>query len=425
MKILRQVWQSVRHNPLFSAIYVFGTALAIASATIFALLLYTKGAEVYPEYSRSRTVYVASVGVYEKTNDGYTQGLLSYPAVEHFIRPLHDLDVLTMILRSYGRNSVQSPFPDRMDTEVAPVYTDTEFFKIFSLDFLAGRPFSEEEFESGSPVAVISERLAEEVFGTEDYASLIGRDISLNNSKNRICGIYREGSPAHTASYTRIAIPYKSVDGWQKEWSNRPFVGNFEVVALTSDPEGAKKELRTLAERYNESQDKYTVRFFNQPATHSDISFTEKYEAIMNPVNLSQKILGTLGLLLVLLLVPALNMSGMISGQMERRMAEIAVRKSFGATRGRLLRDLLTENLVMTLAGGIWGYVLAIVMMQLGLATVFLERAEGSPAVSLTDDTAFAPAIFAFCFLVCCLLNVMSALIPAWRSLRKPIAESL
>ena len=63
--------------------------------------------------------------------------------------------------------------------------------------------------------------------------------------------------------------------------------------------------------------------------------------------------------LLVLLIIPAINISGMIGGQMDRRLAEIGVRRSFGATRGHLTRQVMFENLILTLFGGIIGFAIA------------------------------------------------------------------
>ena len=129
-------------------------------------------------------------------------------------------------------------------------------------------------------------------------------------------------------------------------------------------------------------------------------------------------------MLAVLLLVPALNLSGMISGQMENRLAEMGVRKSFGATRRPLLGLVLAENLVLTLAGGIIGYAFAWILFNLGVADIITEVEYGQETV-FTAETVFSPIIFAFTFAVCCLLNVFSAFIPAYRSLGAPIVKSL
>ena len=61
----------------------------------------------------------------------------------------------------------------------------------------------------------------------------------------------------------------------------------------------------------------------------------------------------------ILLFVPAVNLSGMTLSRMRRRMAEIGVRKAFGATGGELIRQVFFENLVLTLLAGIVGLALS------------------------------------------------------------------
>lgn len=61
----------------------------------------------------------------------------------------------------------------------------------------------------------------------------------------------------------------------------------------------------------------------------------------------------------ILLLVPAVNLSGMTLSRMRRRMAEIGVRKAFGATGGELIRQVFFENFVLTLLAGVVGLALS------------------------------------------------------------------
>ena len=134
-------------------------------------------------------------------------------------------------------------------------------------------------------------------------------------------------------------------------------------------------------------------------------------------------------MLLVLLVVPALNLSGLISSRMEMRSSELGVRRSFGATKPRLLGQVLWENLFLTLAGGVVG--LLIVWFSLwatsgSLLTIMNEEVDSvATSSALTSGILFAPAVFATVFLLCVVLNLLSALIPAWFSIRKQITNCL
>ena len=135
-------------------------------------------------------------------------------------------------------------------------------------------------------------------------------------------------------------------------------------------------------------------------------------------------------LMLLLLLLPAINLSGMVSNQMEARVAEMGIRKAFGAKKRVLLNEVIQENLVLTLCGGVAGYLLSwLFITAVRNSTLFLSMfgREDDPvnSVSLQLDMFFTPTLFLIAFVCCAVLNLMAALIPAWTSLKKPIVESL
>jgi putative ABC transport system permease protein len=146
--------------------------------------------------------------------------------------------------------------------------------------------------------------------------------------------------------------------------------------------------------------------------------------------NTFQMLLAAALFILLLLLLPAINLSGMVSNQMEARVAEMGIRKAFGAKKRVLLNEVIQENLVLTLCGGVVGYLLSwLFITAVRNSTLFLSMfgREYDPvnSVSLQLDMFFTPTLFLIAFVCCAVLNLMAALIPAWKSLKKPIVESL
>ena len=135
------------------------------------------------------------------------------------------------------------------------------------------------------------------------------------------------------------------------------------------------------------------------------------------------------GLVLVFLLVPALNLSGMIAGRMEDRLMEMGVYKAFGATRGYLLRQVLNENLILTLMGGLAGLFLSWALLAWGKDWVFrffsIDYYLDNSDILVTVEMLFSPWIFLSAFLICVVLNLASALLPVWHALRAEIVYSL
>lgn len=136
---------------------------------------------------------------------------------------------------------------------------------------------------------------------------------------------------------------------------------------------------------------------------------------------------------LVLLIIPSINISGMIGSQMERRLAEIGIRRSFGATRRELTRQVMFENFVLTLVGGIIGLVVAWLIvvscrqwiLYLIMITWVVDNIGVATDIELTGEMLFAPAIFIVMLFICLVLNLLSAYIPVTLSLRRPVVSSI
>jgi putative ABC transport system permease protein len=130
----------------------------------------------------------------------------------------------------------------------------------------------------------------------------------------------------------------------------------------------------------------------------------------------------------VLLLVPALNLSGLVAARMKRRLPEMGVRKAFGAKKRELMHQIISENLVLTLCGGLVGLVITWLLLYVFRSWAFfalgnLPSQTVEPLVQ--GEMLFSPLIFLIAFLVCAVVNLMATMIPAWLSLRNPIVESM
>ena len=114
---------------------------------------------------------------------------------------------------------------------------------------------------------------------------------------------------------------------------------------------------------------------------------------------------------------------------MDSRISELGIRKAYGATRRRLLEQVLCENLLLTLLGGLVGLVFSYLIVWTAsdwILTLFdKDINDTSLSTSFTAEMLFNPAVFGIALAVCVVLNVVSALVPALYALRHPIMESL
>lgn len=117
-------------------------------------------------------------------------------------------------------------------------------------------------------------------------------------------------------------------------------------------------------------------------------------------------------ILLLLLLVPAINLSGLSLSRIKKRMEEIGIRKAFGAKRHIILIQVLFENLITSLIGGIIGLILSYIVIFNMRRWMLGIPADGP----IPFNTLISlPVILAICF-TCILLNLISAGLPAWRA---------
>lgn len=427
----KQTWEMVRQNKLFTSLYVAGTALALAVTSIMAVVYYVKIAPVYPEVNRNRICYVSSASFkYEKMNATNTWAF-SYKAIREWFYTLNNAEAVSAEYSpSWRRNDYVQPFDASGDFPVMKKLTDPAFFRIYQFRFIEGKPFTEADLASGIKTAVITDALARRIFGTDQ--GCVGKEFKLNYVDYRISGVVKSASYLTDNSFAQVYLPYSTESGYEKSRSdNIDYYGAYTVTILTASAaqEAAlREEIGDLVHRYNTSGAVWKLNIDGYPVTHLQKVFQEPGQ---DEFSWWKVVRQYFIIILVLLLVPALNLSGMIAGRMDGRLSEMGIRKSFGASRSELLGQVVGENLILTLSGGLVGLTLAWLALYVFRSWIFMlfEESPEIPiegvTVEVSGEMLFSPLVFGVALLLCVLLNLLSALIPAWNSLRKPIISSL
>lgn len=429
----KQALALFRQNRLFSTLYIAGTGLAIAMTVVMALVYYVKLAPVYPEENRANTLYLTNASFHSDKEKMTYQSGLSYQALQEWMYPLKNVVEVSAIV-DYGMETPAYIQPADLsgDFSVALKLVDPAFFRIYSFRFLEGNPFTDSDLASGIHTAVISDYLARRLFGTAE--NVVGRSFSLDYVNYRVCGVVRSASYLTPQSYAQVYLPYSVAEDYKIPATGQfPYCGNFSVTFLVKDEvqaDALRAEIGDLTRRLNlQNKDQWQLELWKQPTSHW-LSVFQSYpsDASFSPWKTAGYLIVVV---LVLLLVPALNLSGLIASRMESRLPEMGVRKSFGAGRSVLLSQVMWENFFLTLAGGLLGLILAWITVYLGREWIFVLLDQWPEAVPqgvdayVSGEMLFAPAVFVIAFLLCLLLNLLSALLPAWMSLRKPIVYSL
>ena len=440
MKILlyvRQALALIKEDKQFSFIYIAGTAVAIASAMVVALVLHIRMGNIYPEVNRDRTIYVGSNFT---RSDGEYIGFSGYSpqAVEEMFSKLECAEVVSAVIGpEYVFHFTACKEIGQQEVSVSPKFTDPNFFRLYEFKFVEGKSYNEKNLKNADRCVVITDALARKLYGTTQ--GVVGQSMQLDYLPYRVVGVVKEVSPLLKDSSADIYMPYTVEDQWARLQDDRVgYVGSLEVRVLLKKGytrEMLMDELEPYKAKYLSMLKSTTKEDWNwyiqvRPHWRKVLNYfgEEVNDASMTDLlaNLSIPAL----FMLLLLLLPAINLSGMVSNQMEARVAEMGIRKAFGAKKRVLLNEVIQENLVLTLCGGIVGYLLSwlfIAAVHNSAVFLLLFDREEDPVenVSLQLDMFFTPTLFLIAFVCCAVLNLMAALIPAWTSLKKPIVESL
>ncbi len=447
---LRHAFALIREDKLFSAIYIAGTAVAIASAMVIAIVFNMLLADIPPESNRSRTLYVYSRFIpADKADDIPYHQAHSSVALDSCYRRMACVEAATGIIPAYQNNYTiegeeQLGQGQYEVPKVSAIATDYDFFRFYDLDFIDGRPFSKNESDDGERVCVITDKVAERT-GTST-----GATIRVNGKPFRVVGVVKAVSAFLEEATADIYLPYM-VEGMNlypnirnalrhgDNYVDVTYDGNLNVQIMLRKGFTLKDfnaELEPLRQQYSSvisSQLGEKVEWVVNARTHffHKINFFRPNGADDQGLAMEAKNLMPPAILMLLFLfLPAINLSGMVSNRMEARRAEMGIRKAFGAKRRTLLNEVISENLVLTLLGGIVGWVLsALFVSAISDNKIFLQMFVSADqsvvGTGMQFQMFFTPTLFLIVFVCCVLLNLMAALIPAWHSLRKPIVESL
>lgn len=410
----KQALQMLKENPLVNTISILGTALSIAMILVIVLVFQINNANYAPESHRDRMLYVQMTQAFCEERGQRNNGNMSGEVLKECFYTLQLPEAVSGL--TFSDKPVSLP-GKRLFDEYKIIYTDAGFWKIFDFRFLKGSPFSETDFLSGIPRAVVSEKVARKLFGTIE---VIGETIQFDYMDYTICGVVKTVSVAARSAFSDIWVPYTSKPGISDfNASYEGISGPFQTVILArkkSDREAIKAELESQTARYNTMKQECKVSFPNNPFTQLDLAMGS---GGIGKVSVKDYLLSTGSTILFLLLIPAINLTGIVQSSVQRRRSEMGLRKAFGARKSTLMNQVLFENLVITSIGGIIG---------LGLSFIFIYLSRSfmlSEGMTLTAEMLFKPGLFLAVLVFAFLLNLFSAGLPALSITRQQIAESL
>jgi len=428
MRHIRQALAMMREEKLFSAIYICGTALAIAFTMLIAGVYYVKTANIAPEVNRSKTYYLEYVYGGKKdippadmTQDDYKNLFLKMKTPE----------CVTAEISTWTMGDWYMKLADGIhDRSVVIKLTEPNYFRFFQFHFTEGAPFTQDDFDNERRMVVITEEIREQLFGKGERG--VGKTVRVENRDYHICGVVETPSMLAEECCADIWFPYSADCLLSDRGINYHTQGLSLSFSVAPNKFNAfKQEMREVEARYNAMHKETDLDMLdNLDSYYNNVwrSTAEMFNTYASQKNWEWYVVVAI---FMLLFVPALNLSGMVVSRMERRLPEMAIRKAFGAKQRTLLWQVMMENLTLTLIGGFIGLFLAWLALYAWRDWVFYmffsftNHGLYGRVPILQGEMFFAPTIFLIGLLICCILNLLAATLPAWLSLRKPIVESM
>jgi putative ABC transport system permease protein len=388
---LRYGWRVLRKAPAFALVAVLTLALGIGANTAI--------------FSVVNAVLLRPLAVSDPVRLVYLQeewrDMFPGFAVGNFAEVKKQNASFADLCASHngGFNLETQDVPERVDGE----YVTSSYFSTFGVQPIAGRVFTPDEDQPGHPrVALVSERLWRTRLRAD--LSIVGRQIRINGVPTTIVGVMAKSFDpllSNTALWIPAAFTPAEIVDFDNHYLN--VVGRLRPgIALTQ----AQSELRVIAERLA----------VEHPIDNKDRGFQARSltTALLGDQRLSLRmILAAVGFLL---LIVCANIANLQLARARTRQKEIALRAALGASPNRIVRQLLAENVVLGLAGGVVGVLFA-------YWAVDWIVAHGPAEMPRLDQSRLDASTLVFASAIALLSSFLFGLAPAVRSGSAKLSE--
>ncbi len=403
---LRYGWRILVKKPTFTIVAVLTLALGVgANTAIFSIVNAVLLRSLpYRDPDRLVRVYFNEPGL------GLRDVRFSKPEMDDLLTRTDALEDVTPIFEG-SENLTGVKQPERVEG----VNTSFTYFSMLGVTAQIGRLYGPQDFVPGvAPVVVISDGLWRRAYGADP--NVIGRTIRIDNDPLTIIGVLPRGfrHPGPTTSGDAEVFAAFGFVG-------APFPPPLRGTRIFPNGIGRLKPGVTL----KQAQERLTVmaaqlrRDFPAdyaPQAQWTIEIQPLQETLVGQVR--PMLLVVLGAVILIVFIVSLNIATLLLARASGRQQEMAVRLSLGASHGRMVRQLLTESMLLSLIGGAAGIATA------GVTLGFILRFVPSNVPRL-NEVGIDWVVLAFALLISILTGLVFGLAPALQSARVALSSAI
>ncbi len=338
LQYIKRAFQLLREDLLQTTISILGSALSIAMIVTLLIANRAESMSYPPEVNRAKTLYVKWVVLKEKKTDQVVgSGYFSPKMIDECFRSLETPQYVTA---SMPVDVFMASIPGAARKRCYVLPTDEVFWNAYQFRFTEGEPYTKADFDAGLKKIVVSRKFIRQLLGTADH--VVGRQIQLNYITYTITGVVEDTFPMLDYTYAQAWIPFTSLSSassGDKNGITGPL--RCQIVPYSaSDIKTVRKEIEDKIRQYNSTLPDIQVDLYGQP----DKRYKETKRFGWGDPGMRGMYIKDIATILIVFIVPAINLSGFTLSRMRKRQSELAIRKAFGSTKGRLMRQILFEN---------------------------------------------------------------------------------
>lgn len=416
MNYLKQIFFELKNQKMVTWVSISGTALSIFLIMAVFMSDRLQNIVMTPESNRDRILVGKNIHFQYPDGSGSTTGV-SYDLANKLYGNLDGVESMALIASQWGTSDMG--LQGETTISVQPLQVDDKYWRIYDYKFIDGHPFDQQEIEAGNKMVILTESTARKIFGSTEIS---GSMVDIDNQPHMVKGVVKDSHPLLTDGTIDVFTAYDKdqVYGWQGD-----LAGTTNVRLLLKDntnPDIIKSQVKKRYEDFNRETQKtgYSLIYHQQPYTFYEISSGATGSNNDPHLEVNTRLKGFF--YLILLLLPAINLSSMTRSRLRNRISEIGVRRAFGAKKKNIISQIFTENLLMSFFGGALGLGLSLIFLSF-LSQFFISfnnpyNFSGIVNVNLSSVIwrVFDFQTFFIAFGACFVLNVLSATLPAWRA---------